>query len=51
MIHMHPRAELMLSSSSGICVIKVTDIADAMILRRLLENLIDYGVVMVLTSK
>ena len=31
--------------------IKVTDIADAMILRRLLENLMNYGVVMVITSK
>ena len=31
--------------------IKVTDIADAMILRRLLENLMDHGVVMVITSK
>lgn len=30
---------------------KVTDIADAMILRRLLENLMDHGVVMVITSK
>ena len=48
---MHSRAEWIPSSSSENCVIKVTDIADAMILRRLLENLIDYGVVMVLTSK
>ena len=51
MVHMHSRAEWKLSSSPELCVIKVTDIADAMILRRLLENLIDYGVVMVLTSK
>lgn len=39
------------SLSAGIYGIKVTDIADAMILRRLLENLMEYGVVMVLTSK
>lgn len=30
---------------------KVTDIADAMILRRLLESLLNYGVVFVVTSK
>ncbi|EAU84331.2 AFG1 family mitochondrial ATPase [Coprinopsis cinerea okayama7 len=29
---------------------QVTDIADAMILRRLLENLLNYGVIMVMTS-
>ena len=45
------KAERMPSLSPGIYGIKVTDIADAMILRRLLENLMDYGVVMVLTSK
>lgn len=30
---------------------QVTDIADAMVLRRLLETLLDEGVVMVVTSK
>ena len=30
---------------------KVTDIADAMILRRLLETLLNHGVVIVMTSK
>ena len=41
----------MSSLSSEIYDIKVTDIADAMILRRLLEDLMDHGVVMVITSK
>jgi len=39
------------SLAPGIHGTKVTDIADAMILRRLLENLMDHGVVMVITSK
>ena len=30
---------------------QVTDIADAMILRRLLESLVNYGVICVMTSK
>jgi hypothetical protein len=49
--HMFSKAERMPSLSPGMYGIKVTDIADAMILRRLLENLMDHGVVMVITSK
>ena len=45
------QAERAPSLSPVIYGIKVTDIADAMILRRLLENLMDHGVVMVITSK
>jgi predicted ATPase len=41
----------MQSLSPAVYGIKVTDIVDAMILRRLLEGLMGYGVVMVLTSK
>lgn len=50
-IHMLSEAERTPSLSPGIYGIKVTDIVDAMILRRLLENLMDHGVVMVITSK
>lgn len=39
------------AASSDLPDLKVTDIADAMILRQLFERLLNYGVVCVITSK
>jgi peroxisome-assembly ATPase len=48
-----PIAQDLARSACVLCFdeFQVTDIADAMILRRLLESLVNYGVVCVMTSK
>jgi peroxisome-assembly ATPase len=48
-----PVARDLAEDASVLCFdeLQVTDIADAMILRRLLESLLNYGVVCVMTSK